>query len=260
MRPLTMPGDDRDQTSLMSQDEPDRLFSAADGAHAPFVFDDRVARVFTDMVRRSVPGYENMVALTGLLGAPYLRPGSRCYDLGCSLGAVTRALLDAAPACPCDIVAVDSSPAMIAGLADRLAGCPGAERVSPVCADLDCVAIADASLVVLNLTLQFVAPERRLALLTRVRAGLRPGGALILAEKVRGADDLEERLLVDLHHGFKQAMGYSRLEIARKRAALEQVLVPDTVAVHEGRLRQAGFSQPLRWFQCLNFVAWLAWT
>ncbi len=243
----------------MSQDERDRLFTAAEYPDAPFVFDDRVARVFSDIVRRSVPGYEDLVALTGLLGARYLRPGSRCYDLGCSLGAVTRAVLEAAPTCPCDIVAVDSSPAMMAGLRARLAGLPGAGRVSPVCADLHDVAIADASLVVLNLTLQFVAPERRLALLTRVRAGLRPGGVLILAEKVRGADDLEERLLVDLHHGFKRAMGYSGLEIARKRAALERVLVPDTVAVHEQRLREAGFSQQLRWFQCLNFVAWLAW-
>ena len=83
--------------------------------------------------------------------------------------------------------------------------------------------------------------------------------ARVFSDMVRGADGLEERLLVDLHHGFKPAMGYSRLEIARKRAALERVLVPDTVAVHEQRPREAGFSHQLRWFQCLHFAAWLAW-
>ena len=94
----------------------------------------------------------------------------------------------------------------------------------------------------------------------QVREGLVPGGALVLAEKMRGADDLEEGLLLDLHQGFKRANGYSDLEIARKRAALERVLIPETVAIHEARLREAGFPHVLRCFQCLNFVAWLART
>ena len=48
-----------------------------------------VARVFPDMIRRSVPGYSNVIAGTGLIAGDYVQPGSNCYDLGCSVGAST---------------------------------------------------------------------------------------------------------------------------------------------------------------------------
>ncbi len=240
-------------------DPRDDLFARVD-PDAPFAFDAQVTRVFPDMIRRSVPGYEQLIDLTGQIAARFLKPGTRCYDLGCSLGASTGAVLRAAPDCPVELIAVDNSPDMIAGLTGRLAGLPGAERVRPLCADAADLDIAEACVVILNLTLQFVPPQRRLDLLRRVRAGLVPGGALILAEKVRGADADEDRLLVELYEGFKRANGYSDLEIARKRTALERVLVPDTVAAHEQRLDQAGFPHRMRWFQGFSFVAWLAWT
>jgi tRNA (cmo5U34)-methyltransferase len=111
---------------------------------------------------------------------------------------------------------------------------------------------------VLNLTLQFVEPEARLDLLRRLRAGLAPGAALILVEKVVWPDAGTDALMAALHHDFKRAQGYSDMEIARKRAALDEILVPDDIETHEHRLRDVGFRRIERWYQCLNFVGWLA--
>jgi tRNA (cmo5U34)-methyltransferase len=241
---------------MSEQLEPrDALFA---GAEPPtdFAFDAQVARVFADMLRRSVPGWPELLRTLGLVAARLQVPERPIYDLGCSLGATSAALLARLP--QARIVAVDNAPAMLEGLRTRLPEPVAAGRIRPVCADITQVPVTDAGLIVLNLTLQFVPPAQRLDLLCRLRAGLVLGGALILVEKVIWPDAETDALMDDLHLDFKRAQGYSALEIARKRAALEAVLVPDDIETHEQRLRQAGFLRVERWFQCLNFIGWLA--
>jgi len=99
--------------------------------------------------------------------------------------------------------------------------------------------------------------ERCLELLAKLRQGLVPGGVLILSEKVAFEDASIQDAITDLHHDFKRAQGYSDLEISRKRSALEQVLIPETVAAHQERLAKAGFGSSEVWFQCFNFVSLL---
>jgi tRNA (cmo5U34)-methyltransferase len=106
--------------------------------------------------------------------------------------------------------------------------------------------------------LQFITPEERQSLLDSIYRGLLPGGILILSEKLCFANDREQALMTDLHLAFKRANGYSAMEISQKRAALENVLIPETLAVHSERLTQAGFSQSSQWFQCFNFASILA--
>jgi tRNA (cmo5U34)-methyltransferase len=237
----------------------DLLYERPQWPVRPFSFDESVARVFPDMIRRSVPGYGETVRLIGLVARRFARPGTRCYDLGCSLGAATLAILGQTPA-SVGLVAVDSSQAMIDGLLQRLGSRADAHRVNAVCADVREVPIMDASVAVLCLTLQFVEPADRTGLLARIRSGLVPGGALILVEKTRVPEGPEGRLLTDLHEDFKRAQGYSELAIAGKRTALERVLVPDSPETHERRLAEAGFAGWTRWHQALGFVAWVAWT
>lgn len=248
------------QSAVMPPSCVDTLYARADAPRGDFVFDERVARVFADMLARSVPGWAELVRLIGLLAARLAQPGTRVYDLGCSLGASSSSILARLPPSLDDasirLYAVDRAPAMLAGLRRRLDEPIQRGRLQPICADLADIVIADASLVVLNLTLQFLAPEQRLPLLRRIRAGLRPGGALILAEKIALAAD--DGLLPQVHADFKAAQGYSQLEIARKRAALEQVLIPDSMQRHQDRLREAGFTRIEPFFQCLNFVGWVA--
>ncbi len=244
----------------LQDDARDRLYAGAQIAPRDFVFDESVARVFPDMISRSVPGYQELVRLMAVLAGRFLHPHACCYDLGCSLGAVSAALLGQYPHLELRVVAVDSSQAMVDRLSQHLADEIARGRLQPRCADLTDIDTTDASLVILNLTLQFIAPAQRLPLLQRLRQRLRPGGGLLLAEKVQFTDPEAERLLGESHAEFKRANGYSELEISRKRAALERVMRPDTPEMHEQRLRAAGFTQVAPWFQCLNFVAWAAWT
>ena len=230
----------------------DRLF-AAPRDRVDFTFDAAVADVFPDMIRRSVPGYDTVVPLTGLIAAKHLPAGGRCYDLGCSLGAASHAVLRAVGPQPCEIVAVDRSAAMLEK-AQALAEATGADaRVRWVRADVRTVPLDAADVVILNYTLQFLPPPDRLPLLRRIRAAMADTGVLMLAEKL-AADAYWQ----DLHMRYKRANGYSDLEIAQKRTALENVMRIDAEATHLQRLRSAGFrAEP--WFRCLNWGAFLAW-
>ena len=229
---------------------PDSLYAAPRDA-GRFRFDAAVADVFQDMVERSVPGYASLIHGIAVLGGKYAQAGATCYDLGCALGTAARALgARMGPEHP--VLAIDSSPDMIA----RCPRAPGAS-VRYRCADIREVALEPADVVVLNLTLQFLPPEDRLPLLRRVAGALRPGGALILTEKVR-LDDPEEALAQERYERFKHARGYSELEISQKRTALEQVLVRDSLPAHRERLAAAGFDPVTVWFQCLHFTSLLA--
>jgi len=239
--------------------KPDNIYRAPLNQIVDFKFDDKVAEVFPDMLQRSVPGYGLMITNIGILAGRYAQAGSRCYDLGCSLGAATLSMRQTITVSDCSIIAVDNSEAMIERgekllAVDKSAAVP----VEMVCSDILNIEIKDASVVVLNLTLQFIPIEKRLDLLKRICDGLKPGGILILSEKIAFDDPEEQALQEDLYHEFKRAQGYSDLEISQKRTALEKVLIPETLATHQERLQQAGFKSVDVWFQSFNFISLVA--
>lgn len=224
-----------------------------------FQFDERVAAVFPDMIQRSVPGYGMIISNIGILAAKYAQPGSHCYDLGCSLGAASMAMRQRITAPDCDIIAVDNSPAMLKRASQLLAlDTVSTIPMTMICSDIQDIAVEDASVVVLNFTLQFIPLQQRLKLIQRIHAGLRPGGILILSEKIAFSEPQRQHFHVELHHDFKRANGYSDLEISQKRSALENVMIPETIACHQERLQAAGFSSSELWFQCFNFVSMVA--
>jgi len=242
-----------------AEDARDRLFAERNDHLVDFRFDERVAEVFPDMIRRSVPGYEDVVRLTGLLAAEHARPGTRIYDLGCSLGAGLAAVRRCLGHADVALVGIDNAPAMLARCRTLLDGEP--EAGPPVrleCRDIASVEIDDASVVILNYTLQFIEPAQRLPLLQRIHDGLVEGGILLLSEKVFHVNDRTDAFMAAMHAAFKRANGYSETEIARKRAALERVLQPDPPELHEERLRMAGFDRLESWHHCLNFRSWIA--
>jgi tRNA (cmo5U34)-methyltransferase len=220
-----------------------------------FVFDESVAAAFPDMIRRSVPGYETVVPISGLIAARHARSGGRCYDLGCSLGATAMAILRQLDTPDCRIVGVDNSAAML----DRARALHGDEtRIEWLHHDVRDVPLENACAVVMNYTLQFVPSADRLGLLTRIHDALDPTGVLIVSEKVRFADDWEQSYFDHTHVAYKRANGYSALEVAQKRSALENVLIADRIDEHEARFRAAGFGRVHVWFRCLNWVSFVA--
>lgn len=237
----------------------DALYAAPLQEIIDFKFDERVVSVFPDMIQRSVPGYGMIIANIGILAAKYAQPGSHCYDLGCSLGAVTLAMRQRISQPDCDIIAVDNSPAMIERGREILArDQESSVPVTMICADLKEVKVENASVVVLNFTLQFIPPAQRLEVIRSIYQGLRPGGILVLSEKIAFAEPAQQQTLMELHHDFKRANGYSDLEISQKRTALENVMIPETLACHQERLAAAGFSASYLWFQCFNFASLVA--
>jgi len=236
----------------------DQIYSESMANIANFNFDAQVADVFSDMIERSVPGYRSIITMIETLTEHYAQPGSSLYDLGCSLGAATLSMRRGIAVEGCKIIAVDNSDAMVERCRKNLDRDHYPTPIEMICADIRDVEIVDASVVVLNFTLQFIPPEERFELLKKIHAGMRPGGVLILSEKVAFADEHLNGLLSDIHHDFKRAHGYSDLEISQKRNALENVLIPETIPIHRDRLLQAGFASVDVWFQCFNFMSMLA--
>ncbi|MFT6770139.1 MAG: tRNA (cmo5U34)-methyltransferase [Congregibacter sp.] len=241
-----------------TSDTLDTLFSDPLRAPGPFRFDNDVVAVFPDMIRRSVPGYETVIAMSGLLAGRYARPSSCVYDLGCSLGATTLSMRRHITVPDCTIIGIDSSPDMIKRCQELIAMDAGCTRVELREGDILESEIANASMVVLNYTLQFVPLQERQSLLRRIADALMPGGILVLSEKVVFPDETLNQLNIDLHHDFKRAHGYSDLEIAGKRDSIENVLVPESLDQHRQRLSDAGFSSSDVWFQCFNFASIIA--
>lgn len=236
----------------------DRIYSESLADIADFHFNEQVADVFPDMIERSVPGYRSIITMIETLTHHYARPGSSLYDLGCSLGAATLSMRRGIAAEDCRIVSVDNSEAMIERCRKIMNRDHDSTPVEAVCSDIRDVDIADASVVVLNFTLQFIPPTDRLPLLEKICRGMRKGGVLILSEKVLFEDLHVNELLTEIHHDFKRAHGYTDLEISQKRTALENVLIPETIPAHRERLSRAGFSSVDVWFQCFNFMSMLA--
>jgi tRNA (cmo5U34)-methyltransferase len=246
---------------VTEQHEPegrDTIYARSLGDPGLFRFDESVVNVFPDMIKRSVPGYTTIIAMTGLLARRFAHPGTNLYDLGSSLGASTLAMRQNIQCEDCRIIAVDNSAAMLARSKSIIDTDSHDTPVTLMASNLQDVAIENASIVVLNFTLQFIPREERDAVIRKIYAGLQPGGVMVLSEKVQFADPHLDALNIDLHHEFKRSNGYSDLEIAQKRDALEHVLLPETLATHKARISNAGFSSCDVWFQCFNFASMIA--
>jgi tRNA (cmo5U34)-methyltransferase len=225
---------------------------------ADFKFDESVVDVFPDMIQRSVPGYETIIHTIGELAKSAVSDNSNVYDLGCSLGAASLSIARATQDKTFNIIGVDSSTAMVERCKRVVQAFTLTNPITIEQAYAQEVEITNASMVVMNFTLQFIPPADRAALLSKIYEGLNPGGILVLSEKIRHPTLRGNELLIDLHHQFKRDNGYSELEVSQKRAALEKVMLTDTFEEHETRLKNAGFSDVVMWYKCYNFTSLIA--
>jgi len=236
----------------------DAIYSTPLDRIARFSFDERVVACFPDMIRRSVPGYGQILGMLGLIARRHLRHGAHVYDLGCSLGAGGLALAGALPPEAFRYTGVDLSPAMVERAGEILATESPEHALEVVEGDIRSLDYRPSGMILLNFTLQFLAPAERDGVIASLFEALEPGGVLVLSEKVVDPDEADNAWRVERYHDFKRANGYSDLEISQKRTALENVLVPDTLEAHHARLTRAGFSRSLTWFQYLNFASLVA--
>ncbi len=236
----------------------DKIFSDPREQVAPFEFNEQVAEVFDDMLSRSVPLYRESIRRQAELTERFYQSGTRIYDLGCSNGNFGMALCQAMGERDFSMVAVDSSAPMLEIYDRRLAEIPQRQRIDLRQGDIRDIDMEGASVVIINLTLQFLPLTDRDTLIRRIHQALAPGGLLLLTEKVVHEDEALSDLQVDFYYRFKAENGYSQMEISQKREALENVLIPETVENHRQRLESAGFKSCDLWLKWFNFASLLA--
>lgn len=235
----------------------DRIYAQDHEALEGFAFNEAVARVFPDMIKRSVPGYTMIIPMIGVITEQYAQANSHLYDLGCSLGASLLAMRHGVKLEGCKVVGLDNASAMLKRCQSYVDIDDSTVPVELHEADITDFNYQSASVVTLNFTLQFIPKEKRNALIQRLYDALLPGGVLILSEKI-SFQEPEQTLQQELHWDFKRANGYSDLEISQKRSALDNVLVPESANDHVKRLTDAGFKQACQWYQCFNFSSFIA--
>jgi len=238
----------------------DRLFATPRRRLDDFNFGQETAAVFDDMLDRSVPFYGEIQRLVAELAADFAAEGTAIYDLGCS---TCNTFLQIAGALPAGLnvrfIGLDSSPEMLDLARRKLTEEGFAYEYELRCADLDRdIEVRDASVVLLVLTLQFVRPLQRERLIRRIAQGMTDNGCLILVEKVLGESSTFNRLFIKHYYEMKKRNGYSDLEIAQKREALENVLIPYRLEENRELLRSQGFQHVDVFFKWYNFCGMVA--
>jgi len=237
----------------------DKVFDFRDKRVTDFAFDKTVVGVFDDMVGRSVPFYDEMQRMSAELAADFATDGSNVYDIGCSTGTTIRAFDKVIGAKNITFRGVDNSHEMLARAREKLEATPLDHPFALDYGDLNKgIAIENASVVSFILTLQFVRPLYRERVVKQIFDGLNPGGALIIIEKLTSEDSTFNRLFIQHYYEFKKRNGYSEMEIANKREALENVLIPYRMDENFELLHGAGFDKVEVFFRWYNFCGIIA--
>jgi tRNA (cmo5U34)-methyltransferase len=236
----------------------DEVFKEPITQSSDFKFDQRVVTVFDDMVTRSVPYYLEMQRMIGELAAEYAQPGTHVYDLGCSTG-TTMKNMDNTVDQSIKFIGVDDSAQMLKQCDENLRKTGMTRPFELKNFDLNKgIEINNSSVVVLCLTLQFIRPLYRVKLLKEIHKSLVEGGCLILVEKILAEESSLNRNFIKYYYDFKKRNHYSEMEIAQKREALENVLVPYKLSEDLDMLLTSGFSHCEVFFKWYNFAGMIA--
>jgi tRNA (cmo5U34)-methyltransferase len=222
-----------------------------------FEFNADVAKVFDDMVLRSIPMYSDVLNAVIEWQHYYAQPDSYIYDLGCSTGSTIYAIASSAEE-RLRFVGIDNSQAMLDKAQSKLQKLAESHDISLRCSDVTTSEIKNASMVIMNYTLQFLPVIKRKSLLENIFRGLKPGGLLFMSEKLRSNQPVFQDTMTKIYEDFKYRNGYSRSEIELKKEALDNVLIPFTPEEHAKLLREVGFAHSeiiLRWHNFASFVA-----
>ena len=236
----------------------DKLFSEPRGEVRDFDFGKDTAVVFDDMLSRSVPYYSEMQRMISEISADYALEGTQVYDLGC---ATCNAFFELDRVLPKSVkfVGVDFSNEMLDQAREKIAQNGMKRDHELICADLnDDMKINNASVVIMNLTLQFIRPVRRHRVMSNIAQGMVPGGCLLVVEKVLSKDSKVNRSFIKYYYDFKQRNGYSEMEISQKREALENVLIPYRLEENYELFLNSGFSFCDVFFKWYNFCGIIA--
>lgn len=218
-----------------------------------WVFDEHVTSVFDDMLKRSIPGYENMREMTLRMIEQVIPRSGNVLDLGCSHGEMISKIDEKMRSMSIEYVGVDSSTPMVARARTRFADNPMVKIVHADITEID-IQRMKYDIILSVLTLQFIPVEHRQRVLRKIANGISPEGCFILVEKILGEDAYAQEQLVSTYHLYKSSNGYTDEQIEAKRKSLENTLVPMRLSENIGLLKAAGFTTIQPYWQNLNFV------
>jgi tRNA (cmo5U34)-methyltransferase len=242
----------------LQTEQRDEVFVGQDRPAEDFSFNAKVANVFDDMVSRSVPHYEEMQRMVCELCEDFARPNTNLYDIGCST-ATTLVMLDPILNPTVNFIGIDNAPDMLEKARQKIAQRNTRRPIYLKTSDLHQeLSIENASVVTMLLTLQFIRPLYRERVMKMIHAGLNDQGCLILIEKLTSEDTLFNRLFIQHYYNFKRKNGYSDNEIANKREALENVLIPYRLEENILLLKESGFRHIEVFFRWYNFCGIIA--
>ena len=236
----------------------DKVFSEGDFQKGSFRFNSSVASVFDDMANRSIPFYREVIQLTGQLAETVVPNGGRVYDLGCSTGNTLMFLAQSLQHKKIKLIGCDPAEAMLTKAAEKAAAFTYSHEIEFIQNTCENIELADADLIIMNYTLQFIDKAERPALLKKIFKALKPGGVFIISEKLKQESKRVEDFNTQTYEKFKAGNGYSDLEIANKRQALENILIPGSLNENISQLTDAGFTETETIFKWLNFATFAA--
>ncbi len=238
----------------------DKIFSFDSQRSSDFVFDEKVAEVFEDMLNRSIPLYAEQQKMIGDIARRFWVPGTGVVDLGSSLGTTLINIANSLPDAE-SLTGYDNAQPMIKRAVANVSAANLSDRISFRTADLngepDDFSIGNTSVITLCWTLQFVRPLKRDRLIRKLYESLVDGGILIITDKILTNDSNMNRFFIDFYYDYKRRNGYSEEEINRKREALENVLIPYRFDENFELFKRNGFEIVETFFQWHNFAGFL---
>ena len=241
----------------MIDDRKDTLFNV-NCIPEDFVFNERVVEVFDDMLDRSIPFYQEVIKASAQLLDSGLLPGDCVYDLGCATGTSLLLFSSLLQHKKLYFIGLDNSPPMLDKARLKAELFSKQDSISFALQDITEFDHPGAGAVILHYTLQFIRPLQRQSFVNRIYHNLRPGGILLMSEKVISHDPRLNREYIAIYHQFKKSRGYSELEIAKKREALENILIPFSADENKAMLLKAGFASVETYFRWFNFASFVA--
>ncbi|WP_457575988.1 carboxy-S-adenosyl-L-methionine synthase CmoA [Desulfomarina sp.] len=235
----------------------DTLFRV-DTINEDFVFNEQVVEVFDDMLDRSVPFYGEVIRSSARLLDCFLHSGDRVYDLGCATGTTLLEFSRILKKKGLHFTGIDNSTAMLAKARLKAKIYSKEDSLDFLEEDITTIHHPGAGAFIVNYTMQFIRPLKREEFVRRIYSNLRPGGILLLSEKVISHERRINREYIDIYHAFKRSRGYSELEIAKKREALENILIPFSIDENRALLANCGFQSVETYFQWFNFASFIA--
>ena len=202
--------------------EKERIEKEVLARKGPWVFDEKVSLIFEDHIRKSIPCYDSIQTLIGLISQEFLTEDALIYDLGTATGEVIVNIERYNGNKNLRYIGIDNSAAMLEKAKIK---CAGIRNASFIHNDITEVQYRQANLFVSAFTFQFISVEKRLTLLKKIKSSLRESGYFIFCEKICCEKFWNTDVFQRLYEKWKLKY-FTEEEIKAKTESLTEIMTP----------------------------------